>query len=173
MSIFTKSKNSFEGQLPEEETILLTRKHWLILLFPLASIIFTAIIILGIYFVINSASWYPMISSLYFFLISVSLLVLWTLGFYSIMIYDLNTVIVTNKRIIQNKQKGLFKHSINELELEKIQDISVSISGPLEELLHFGSIEVQSAGAKNKFHFHQLPCPEEIKDKIIITKNKK
>ena len=172
MSIFTQSTNTFEGQLPDEETILLTRKHWLVLFFPLVSIIFTAIIIFGIYFFINSTTWYYMISSLYWFLVVVGLLVLWTLAFYSLMIYALNTVIVTNKRIIQNRQQGLFRHSISEIELDKIQDMSVEICRRLAELLHFGDIEVQSAGAKNKFIFYQLPHPTKIKDKIVRIKAK-
>lgn len=172
MSILTQSKNTFEGKLPDEETILLTRKHWLNLFFPLATIKLSVILIFGSYFIINSFGWYEKLSSLYWFIVLVFLLVFWTLAFYSIMIYELNTVIVTNKRIIENKQGGLFKHTVNELELDKIQDISVQVVGPLAEFLRFGDIEIQSAGAKNKFTFYQLPRPTEIKNKIVRIKAK-
>ncbi len=86
------------------------------------------------------------------------------------MIYALNTVLVTNKRVIENKQEGLFKHRINELELDKVQDISIKVFGLLAELLSFGNLEIQSAGAKVKFSFTQLPHPQKIKNTIMKLK---
>ena len=172
MSILTSSKNSFEGQLPEEKTVLLTRKHWLNLFFPLSVILLLVLLLFISYFFISSFGWYNRISSLYWFLVSIFLLVLWTLAFYNIMIYSLNIVIVTNKRVIENKQDGLFKHTVNELELNKIQDMSVKVFGPLAEFLDFGNIEIQSAGAKNKFFFNQLPRPKKIKNIIARLKIK-
>jgi len=170
MSIFTYSKNSFEGQLPGEETILLTRKHWFYLFAPLLSIFLLALLPLAIYFFVNSFSWYSKISSLFWFLTSLSFLTLWNLAFYHIMLYSLNTVILTNKRVIENKQEGFFKHTVNELELNKIQDISIKVFGPLAEFLDFGDIEIQSAGAKPKFYFTQLPRPEKLKNTILSSK---
>jgi len=172
MSILTSSKNSFEGQLPGEKTVLLTRKHWLNLFFPLFVILLIVLLLFISYFFISSFNWYNMISSIYWFLVVISLLVLWTLAFYNIMIYSLNVVMVTNKRVIENKQEGLFKHTVNELELNKIQDMSVKVFGPLAEFLDFGNIEIQSAGAKNKFIFNQLPHPKKIKNTVARLKNK-
>jgi membrane protein YdbS with pleckstrin-like domain len=172
MFFLNKSKNSFEGQLPEEKVVLLTRKHWLNLFIPLAFIKVLIILVLGIYFIINSFGWYERISSLYWFLVSLFLLISWTLAFYNIMIYELNTVTVTNKRIIQNKQEGLFKHTINELSLTRIQDITVQVFGPVAEFLRFGELRMQSAGAKKKFIFENLPDPRKIKDIIIKEKKK-
>ncbi len=88
------------------------------------------------------------------------------------MIYFLNTVIVTNKRVIQNKQEGFFHHTSNELELNKIQDISVKILGPLATFLDFGDVEIQSAGAKPKFYLDRLPHPKKIKEVIMKLKTK-
>ncbi|MCK4454242.1 PH domain-containing protein [Candidatus Parcubacteria bacterium] len=170
MSIFTSSKNSFEGQLPGETTILLTRKHWLNLFVPLFINLLLILLPFVVYFIINSFSWYDKISSLYWFLATLLLLILWNLAFYNIMIYALNTVLVTNKRVIENKQEGLFKHRINELELDKVQDISIKVFGLLAELLSFGNLEIQSAGAKVKFSFTQLPHPQKIKNTIMKLK---
>ena len=58
------------------------------------------------------------------------------------MLYFLNTVIVTNQRIIENKQEGFFEYRTNEMELTKIQDISIKISGSLATFLDFGDIEI-------------------------------
>ena len=167
MSIFESSANTFRGQDPEEKTILVTRKHRIILFSKMSFVGFSALLPFIIYSLISPLSWYPIISPLYWFLVSVWFLVLWNLAFYSIMLYFLNTVIVTNKRVIENKQEGFFRHTANELNLTKIQDISVKISGPLATFLDFGDIEIQSAGAKAKFYFDALPRPQEIK-KIIM-----
>lgn len=79
---------------------------------------------------------------------------------------------MTNKRIVENKQEGLFKHTINELELTDIQDVSVKIHGPIPQLLGYGNIEVQSAGATNKFFFNEFPHPKKIKSTIMKLKIK-
>lgn len=167
MSIFIKTKNSFENQLPEEKTILLTRKHWFVLFCPLVVILILALVPFIIYYFINSFSWYNNISSVYWFLVITFLLILWHLAFYNLMLYALNTLIITNKRIIENKQLGFFKHAVNELELDKVQDVSIKIFGILPEFLRFGNVEIQSAGAIPKFSFNQFPHPEKIK-KIIM-----
>ena len=86
------------------------------------------------------------------------------------MLYNLNTVVVTNKRIIENKQEGFFKHTINELEIDKIQDMTVKVFGVLAEFLCFGNIEIQSAGVQAKFFFNTLPYPEKIKETIMGLK---
>jgi membrane protein YdbS with pleckstrin-like domain len=170
MSIFTFSTNNFEGELPEEKTILLLRKHWFTLFVPLLIIFAMAFLPFLIYFLINSFDWFNKFSSVFWFLASLLLLILWNLAFYSIMLYSLNTVIVTNKRVVENKQAGFFRHTVNELELSKIQDISTKVFGPLAEFLGFGDIEIQSAGTKNKFYFSQLPNPETIKNIILSSK---
>ncbi|MFQ6084461.1 MAG: PH domain-containing protein [Candidatus Aminicenantia bacterium] len=172
MSIFAPSSNSFRKQYPEEKTLLVTRRHWIILFAPMLFILFLALLSFVIHSFIESASWYDVISSLYWFLVAVWFLILWNLAFYSIMIYILNTVIVTDKRVVENKQEGFFKYTLNELELDKIQDISVKIYGPLAAFLDFGDIGIQTAGAQPKFYFTQLPHPEKIKETIMNLKIK-
>ncbi|OGZ35835.1 MAG: hypothetical protein A3A94_01620 [Candidatus Portnoybacteria bacterium RIFCSPLOWO2_01_FULL_43_11] len=166
MSIFTISENSFEGQLPGEKVVFLTRKHWFAIFVPLFFSLILAVLPFALYFSINSSEFYGNNPSVYWFFVSVYFLILWNMAFYSVMIYSLNTLIITDKRIIENKQLGFFRHTVNELELEKIQDISVKVFGPVAEFLGFGNIEVQSAGAQAKFYFNQMPDPEKIKEII-------
>lgn len=167
MSIFTASTNSFRAQQPDETTILATRKHWITILQP--AIIFLLLIFLPlvIYFLINSNSWFSLISDLFWFLATAYFLIVWNLFFYNIMLYSLNTVIVTNKRVLDNQQKGFFQYILNELEKDKIQDVSVKINGAFASLLDYGDIEIQSAGTQNKFYFKKLPHPQKIKEVIM------
>jgi hypothetical protein len=166
MSIFEPSNNSFRKQNPEEKTILVTRKHRIILFSKISFLGFCVLLPFIIYSLINSFSWYSSASSVYWFLVSIWFLLLWNLAFYSIMLYFLNTVIITNQRVIENKQNGFFDYRANEMELSKIQDISIKISGSLATFLDFGDIEIQSAGAKAKFYFDTVPHPEKIREMI-------
>jgi uncharacterized membrane protein YdbT with pleckstrin-like domain len=171
MSIFNLSNNSFDGQIQGEKTIMVTRKHWIFLFGPIILVFISALIIFILYFFINNFDWYEKISYIYWFLSALALLVLWNLAFLYIMIYSLNTLIITDKRLIENKQKGLFRHSTTELELDKIQDISIEIFGPAAQLLGYGSIEIQSAGAEiDNLLFYGIPDPQKVKATIMNLK---
>ncbi len=172
MSIFSASTNSFRREAPEEKTILVTRKHEINLLMPLYTALGIALIPFLIYLSIKSQSWYYVFSALYWSLYFLYLLVLWSLAFYNVMIYFLNNVVVTDRRVIENHQRGFFNHESNELELDKIQDISVKIAGSVAHFLDFGDIEIQSAGTDRKFIFTRLPNPEKIKETIMQLKMK-
>ncbi len=83
------------------------------------------------------------------------------------MLYILTVAVVTNKRIIRIDQKAFFIYERNEMELDKIQDISVNIQGIFATFLDFGDLQVQTAGTIVKFTFPQLPNPQKIKDIIM------
>lgn len=164
---FLQSKKSFKGELPEEETILVRRKHWFVLFFPSLFFLLFSLLPFLIYFFIKNFNWYNIFSSLFWFLVVVYFSFLWILLFYSLMLYFLSVVIVTNKRLIRIETKGFFKYERDEMKLERIQDISVKIEGFFASVLNFGDLNVQTAGAVVKFDLRQLPHPQEIK-KIIL-----
>jgi len=172
MSIFAPSSNSFRREPEEEKTILVTRKHQINLLAPLYSALGMALIPFLFYLSVKSRAWYPIFSSLFWSLYFLYLLVLWSLVFYNVMIYFLNNVVVTDRRVIENRQKGFFNHETDEVELKNIQDISVKVVGSVAHFLDYGDIELQSAGAARKFVFTKLPEPEAIKETIMQLKMK-
>lgn len=168
MSIFSSS-NTFRQEAPDEKTILITRKHRINLIAPLYLTLILSILPLIIYFLVNSSSWYRAIAPLYSFLVAVIFLFLWNMVFYFLTIYYLNTLIVTDKRIVEYEQKGFFDYAVNEMELEKVQDITVRRKGSLSYFLNFGEIEIQTAGAgaEKEIHITQLPDPDKIKEIIM------
>lgn len=118
-------------------------------------------------FLLLPADWFNSQYSLLFrFVSNAYFLIVWNIAFYNLMIYFLNTLIITDKRIIENKQLGFFNNIVNEIKLDKVQDVSVKIQGPLATFLKYGDVEIQSAGAVNKFFFRQFPDPEKIKQLI-------
>lgn len=52
--------------------------------------------------------------------------------------------IVTDKRFLQIKQKGLFHRSVADLQLNQIQSVNYEIAGFNETLLGFGTIKMQT-----------------------------
>jgi uncharacterized membrane protein YdbT with pleckstrin-like domain len=165
--IFSKSKNSFDGQRDDERVILLLRRHPFVIIIRLAGVIFLVLLpifIIGIYgsYLIDGG-----LLSLSLFALSIWYLLLWQVAWYALTLYSLDVWIVTNRRIIDSTQHGYFNRTISEIELSRIQDISVNTSGFIPTLLHYGNLEVQSAGAENKFMFKEIPNPEDVKDVIV------
>lgn len=89
------------------------------------------------------------------------LFMLWT-------IYYLNVQIITNKRIVDIWQKGIFSQRISELTLPNIEDVTSEVKGFWATVLGYGNVEIQTAGEKENFIFQSVPEPREI-EKLIIN----
>jgi len=170
--IFYKSNNTFEGILEEEKTILILRKHILFLYLPIFFFLFLVSLLFFIIQIFSSSVFYLKFSSLIWFLFIVFCSILWLALFINLMIYSLNVLILTNKRVIQIETKGLFNYERNDLEIDKIQDITIEIKGLLANLLNFGDILIQTAGTEIKFKISSLPRPLKVKEEIFKIKNK-
>ncbi len=167
LSVFTQSHYSFEGMRPEEEVDIFLYSHWLI---PVMKFIYyallTALPLVPLLFFAREIVEYEIISLIFFVLIAYYML-LWSIMFYEFMIYLLDTWIVTNERILDINQISFFIRTTAELDLSRVQDISVRTSGFIQTIFDFGDVEIQSAGAVNKFLFRQVAHPQMVKDKIM------
>ena len=63
---------------------------------------------------------------------------------YSWMLWYFSFYIVTNERLRQTRQKGLFKKSVVDLELSNIQNMSYGINGVFATMFDYGSILIQT-----------------------------
>ena len=80
------------------------------------------------------------------FEVFLALLLVGILGFlYSYMLWYFSIYIVTNQRIRQISQRGLFKKSVVDLGLDKIQSISYGVNGIRAGLMGYGTIVIQTA----------------------------
>jgi hypothetical protein len=170
-SIFSESANTFEGELSYENVILLLRRHWFVLFIQLV-----AFLILGGLPLIAGILIQPVLDrvngqSLFMFFVIVYYLVWWSSLFYAVAMYLLDVWIITDHRIIDSEQHGYFKRTIAELHLSKIQDISVKITGIIPTFLDYGDLEIQTAGASEKFFFKQIPHPNRVRDIITEAAN--
>lgn len=69
---------------------------------------------------------------------------------------------ITDKRIISREQKGLFNRVVSELELYRVQDVSVEQKGFFATTLNYGDLYIQSAGEQERFVFKNVGEPIKI-----------
>jgi len=91
---------------------------------------------------------------------------LWMIFFVTWTNYYLDVLLVTNKRIIDIEQIGLFSRDIAEIRLESIQDVKVEVIGFLQSLLKMGNLHIQTAGQHKEVSLPSIPDPYQVKDVI-------
>lgn len=65
-------------------------------------------------------------------------------GVYSYILWYFSYYLVTNERIRQVRQKGIFKKSVVDLELDKIHNISFEVPGIWGGIFGYGTIMIQT-----------------------------
>ena len=161
----------FPSQEKEERIFLLIRKHWFnyVLFIFIAVLMIAPVIAFFIYAtfinpdIIASETVY--IGSVLF--IGVYLLLLIGLELYGIVDFYLDVYIVTDKRIVDIRQDGLFKRQISELHLRQVQDVNANVQGFFQTLLHFGDVHIQTAGERENFVFQSIPHPYSVAKEIV------
>lgn len=99
--------------------------------------------------------------------VSIYYLAIWIFFFSQFTDYYLDINIVTNDRIIDINQKGLFGRAVSELDLTRVQDVHSEIKGIIPTMLNYGSVEVQTAASEENFHFEQVPDPHKVRQRIL------
>lgn len=160
----------FKGKRKDEEIIMMLRRHWIILVaefIPLVFFLFGLLLIdiIGPYLL----SFFPIAISNDFFKLGESFLYMffWILVFIIWIDYYLDVWIVTDQRIVNIEQRGLFRREISELEHNKIQDVTTEIHGIIATLLKFGYVFIQTAGERSRFVFKQVPNPVLVRTLIM------
>ncbi|MBX3053110.1 MAG: cyclic nucleotide-binding domain-containing protein [Caldilineaceae bacterium] len=78
-----------------------------------------------------------------------------------------DTYELTNDRIIDIEKLPLFlSEERKEARLSEVQDVRLSISSPLEMILNYGDIIVQTAATDGAFTFDHVPNPRAVKEEI-------
>lgn len=168
-SIFQDSLNSFEGQEPAEKVVLLTRQHPFFIIIRIGLFVFACLLPIAILIVFWSYLHGKVWMDFFLFISSIWYMGFWLAIFRSLTIYTLNTVIVTDRRIIESDQYGFFNRKISELHNQRIQDVTTHTNGIIETFLEFGNVMVQTAASEKQFIFYHIPCPEKVKDAIMQT----
>lgn len=81
--------------------------------------------------------------------------------------YYLDITIVTNDRIIDIEQKGIFGRQISELDLARIQDVNSEVKGIIASIFNYGLVEVQTAGDEANFEMHDVHDAHNVRQRVI------
>lgn len=163
-------KRPFPGQKPDEKVILFVRKHWIsfwgfigltlgMVFIPLIFLIILIVLLPDFFIAFRS----PIIltGSAYLLFVLAFFLVGW-------IDYYFDIVIVTDSRIVDIHQRGLFSRDIDELDLLHVEDVSAKTKGVLATLFHYGNVYVQTAGTNRNFEFESVPYPQKMSRQIMI-----
>lgn len=160
----------FPGQTAEEKIYIAVREHWIMLALKLGIWGIFLIVLIAFYIIAPDSA--PVIftgkmalvtelaTQVYIMFLALSLFII-------IVLYYLNLHIITNIRIVDIDQEGLFHHVISELHIEKIEDVTSQTSGILSNVFGFGTVLIQTAGTTERFEFQNVPYPDKLV-KIIL-----
>lgn len=157
-----------------EHVVRETRKHWFLFLAELLP--FAILMVLP--FVLPKllplapplapyASFFSYETPLARALLGVWLLLWWTGAWGAFTRYFLNAWVLTNKRIVNIKQRGFWNREVSSLFLTRVQDVTTGVEGILPSLLAIGNIKVQTAAEDVEFVMQGIPRPEQMRDIIL------
>jgi len=147
------------------------RRHPITFLPVVGLYLLLAVLPVGLYFLFRSTTpaifespfWFPiviLIAAIYY----LSLL----LFFYSQFIdYYLDILVITNDRIVDVDQKGLFARTVSELDLFKVQDVTSETKGFIATMFNYGNVYVQTAAAVERFTAEDIPNPTRVRKMIV------
>ncbi len=164
LSHFVRQKNY-------EHIVYSLRRHWFTFIPVIINFIFLLIVPVVVYTIFNrifpTFIVGPIITPL--LILFGSAYVLYALMFFYIQFIDyyLDLWIVTNDRIIDTEQKGLFARTVTELELFQIQDVTTHISGFFPTIFKYGDLVIATASNTSTIIFHDIPNPEFIRQEIV------
>lgn len=165
----------FIGQRDNEVVEIILFKHWYFVAVPIVK----ALSILVLTFVIPF--WLKIIPWIFSYGLTTAVYYLWMVFWVGYMVYQYlswyrDRFIVTNQRIVDIDQRGMFNRQVSECELDKIQNLTHSVKGVFATMLNFGTIIVQSSGAHD-LSLNHIADPagvqEEITKLIKLTTSQK
>lgn len=156
---------------PEEKIIFFLRRHWVVFVGGELLILVMALIPIGAWWLV-SGNWPelltgPVSGPLLKLTVSVYYLFVWLFGFANFVDYYLDAWVVTNDRVLNIEQEGLFNRTVSELDLLNIQDITSEIHGVFPFVFGYGDVHIQTAAEQSRFVFEQVPKPEEIRKRLL------
>ncbi len=157
---------------PQEKIIRVVRKHWFVLFaqgFSYFLMLLAPVILLVLFFelpVMASFSLSGGTVALGFFGFFLWLYLLWNALFLTLTDYLLDVLIITDKRIFEIEQHGLFKRESSTFRIDRIQDVTVEVKGIIATFLNFGDIHIHTAGEGHDFTGTMMSDPYSVKKQI-------
>jgi len=163
--------SNIPGSQPDEQTVFFLRRHWFVMLPVIIGFCVVLVLPVAVYSLINIQS--PEfflkqgIFELYVLGASMFFLYAWLFLFQNYIDWYLDIWIVTNYRIINIEQHGLFGRTMSELMLYNVQDVTSEIIGLIHTVFDYGTIHIQSAGETSRFEFEDIEHPNHVAKRVL------
>lgn len=171
MNLIKTNEYSFPGQYENENIILVVRRHKIILLtYAFYITLMTAIPPIFYFSIIPGALsgfFYEPYGKIFILLSIIFYGFVWIVAFTIWLDYYLDIWIITDQRVIDVEQVGLFSRVVSEVDLEKIQDVTSEVHGALSTIFGFGDIYIQTAAEEKRFKMKSVPHPVTTRREII------
>lgn len=154
---------SFVNQEPEEEIVLLVRRHfftntgWVLvtILMIIAPILLNFLPILSF-----MPANFQLVAILIWYLLTLAIFIQGFLSWF----FSVN--IITNRRVIDVDFVNLIYRKITDAEIGKIEDVTVQMGSVVRTLFDYGDVLIQTAAETPEVEFEGVPHPDQI-DKIL------
>ncbi len=150
------------------------RKHWVVLLqrtaLPFSLLISLSVLMVAGGVATVSLPWVSQVRTMILgleILLAVPFLALLGWALYQTADWWNDRYEITNDRIIDIEKLPLFLSEVRrEAQLGQIQDVTYRMSSPVEMILNYGNVFVQTAASQGGFTFAHVPNPRAVKEEI-------
>lgn len=155
-----------------EEVIFKLHRHPLTFIPIIGLFLIMLIVPIGVYFLIDSLFPALLVKDTTLYAVTVLLgstyfLLSYVFFYVRFIDYYLDMWVVTNDRIVDIEQHGLFNRVITELDLFRIQDVTANVSGLFGTLFRYGDVIITTASANTHIVFRNVPGPNHIRERLI------
>lgn len=158
--------HTFPGIRRNEYVRLCIHSHWIVHCQTVINVVLVGAVLLGISFVFGRLlgesdllDWLHLFEAL-------ALMALWFWAFQNWIDDEFDSFILTNERLIEVEQVGLFKITVSETSLDLIQNTQGQSQGLLGSLFNIGDLQVQTA-AKGILLIERVHKPGELAQIIL------
>lgn len=168
------TNKNFKGQYKNETVLCFCRKHWIVLFPTLLGLVIFGVLVLSYFIFISSADLRSLMAPITyqtFALFGLAAATFYLHRVFNIIFnYYLQTLIVTNFRVIHNEQTLFFSRNKDSVDLREIQDIVVHQKGIMQTILNYGNIIITMSSAHASKVYRRIPNPDYHFKKINKTK---
>jgi len=159
------------GGSPDEKIILVLRRHWFVLV-PLCItagvlVLLPPLAFFGIRYTNPTFFLNPVLTPLFVLGLSMFVLFAGVFLYQQYIDFYLDTWIVTDQRILNIEQHGLFARTVSELRLFRVQDVTAEVHGFLHTMFNYGDVHIQTAGETQRFEFEEIEDPNMVSKMVL------
>lgn len=153
----------------DEYVIHTARKHWIVFVLRFICLLIAVLVPLAVvpFLSLMTQISFDKVVSVFSFFYVAYFLGMWIWGFMMWTDYFLDITVITNKRIIDMEQRGLFSRETSTMRYEAIQDVTTDVKGILHTLMNYGNLYIQTAATTKEFILDDIANPNLAKEIIV------